>query len=395
MSGRKVLLLVSLALGSALSLSAFILSVAGTQSEYPQKFESPMATDERLREPGWWPSKRSAPRDEFIGTAACFRCHRKITESQLTTPMAHAAIQAAGSRILREHSSLSRRLGAYTYSVKSEETNYVYSAADGTNTITMPLAWAFGLGNKGQTYEYQHDGKFFESRMSFYTSLQDLDLTTGHSSDPPQNLEDALGASLPLESLRRCFGCHTTGSDTSEGFDPDRATPGVVCEACHGPGALHATLMDQENMEDGRFAVFNPGRLGPTAMVDFCGACHRTWSDVNEMKVRGVANVRFQPYRLENSRCWGNGDSRLTCVACHDPHKPLVRDASFYDAKCLACHVVGRNAKTTNDHPGKPCPIQKKNCTTCHMPRVVLPSMHSPFVDHRIRIAKPKVPYRD
>jgi hypothetical protein len=55
----------------------------------------------------------------------------------------------------------------------------------------------------------------------------------------------------------------------------------------------------------------------------------------------------------------------------------------------------GRNAKTTNDHPGKPCPIQKKNCTTCHMPRVVLPSMHSPFVDHWIRIAKPKVPYPD
>jgi len=54
--------------------------------------------------------------------------------------------------------------------------------------------------------------------------------------------------------------------------------------------------------------------------VDYCGSCHRTWWDVTLDESPGLKSLRFQPYRLENSRCWGKGDARLTCVACHDPH---------------------------------------------------------------------------
>ena len=55
---------------------------------------------------------------------------------------------------------------------------------------------------------------------------------------------------------------------------------------------------------------------------------------------RGSLNVRFQPYRLENSRCWkeGKGDARITCLSCHDPHQPLAMDPASYDSSCLQCH---------------------------------------------------------
>ena len=33
----------------------------------------------------------------------------------------------------------------------------------------------------------------------------------------------------------------------------------------------------------------------------------------------GVANVRFQPYRLISSKCYDAEDSRIRCTACHDP----------------------------------------------------------------------------
>lgn len=33
------------------------------------------------------------------------------------------------------------------------------------------------------------------------------------------------------------------------------------------------------------------------------------------------------------------GDARITCVACHDPHKPLVRNTASYDEKCLKCRA--------------------------------------------------------
>ena len=382
-------------------LSVLLLGLCGllahpqTAAQSQKKVETPMATDERLEAPGWWPTKAAVSRQDFVGTAACARCHAKRTASQLTTPMAQASAPANGSDILRASDHLSLQLGPYAYAISRSAGNSVYSVSDASNSISEPLAWAFGLGNKGQTYIYLRNGFYYESRLSFYKTIQGLDLTTGHGTKTPANLEDALGRLIDPDTLRRCFGCHTTASTTTEGFDPSHLMPGVTCEACHGPGAKHMDLMDEEKTAQGRLAIFNPRRLNPIALVDFCGACHRTLNDVYEMGATGVANVRFQPYRLENSRCWGDGDIRLTCIACHDPHQPLVHDSAAYDEKCLACHTLTPAKSATRDRPGKACPVDKKDCVTCHMPRVTVPNMHAPFTDHRIRIFRPGAPYPD
>lgn len=153
--------------------------------------------------------------------------------------------------------------------------------------------------------------------------------------------------------------------------------------------------MDAEKNAEGRQAIFNPRNLRLVAQLDFCGACHRTLYDVHKASISGVENVRFQPYRLENSRCWGDGHARLTCATCHDPHKPLNHDPGAYDKKCLACHASSRSQKRSQDRPGKACPAAAKNCVTCHMPQVQLPSMHSLFVDHRSRVTRSKSAYPD
>ena len=357
--------------------------------------DTPMATEERLDAPGWWPTKRSTLRGDYAGPAECAKCHAKISASQLTTPMAQASSTAANSEILRQHTQITLERGPYRYEISRTPEGTTYSVGDGKNKISEPLLWAVGLGNKGQTFLYQRGGFFYESRMSFYKSIQSLDLTAGHGSKTPDSLEDALGRLIDPDTLRRCFACHTTAAVTAEGFDPSRLIPGVSCEACHGPGARHAALMDEEKNAQGRLAIFDPARLSPVALVDFCGACHRTWNDVYELGAMGVANVRFQPYRLENSRCWGDGDARLACIACHNPHQPLVHDPGAYDEKCLACHITGSKNEVSLQHPGKACPVATKDCVTCHMQRVLVPVMHAPFTDHRIRIVRAGQPYPD
>lgn len=366
-----------------------------------------MATDERLEVPGWWPTKQTASLGDFVGTKECARCHPKIAATQIETPMARAASLPSESTALREHERLSQQTGPYTFTISKEEAARIYTVSDGGRSISEPLGWAFGLSNKGQTYVLQRNGAFYESRMSFFTTLESLDLTPGHSPKPPPTLDQALGQRLDPDTVRRCFGCHTTAATTRAGFDPSHLVLGVDCEACHGPGAKHADLMDAEKNAEGRQAIFDPGSLGPVAKVDFCGACHRTSFDVFETKTKGVERVRFQPYRLEQSRCWGDGDARLTCVACHDPHQPLNHDPAAYDAKCLACHALSHWQKRARQdrpasggpapqgHAGKACPRASKNCVTCHMPRVNFPAMHSPFTDHRIRIARANSPFPD
>ncbi len=136
-----------------------------------------------------------------------------------------------------------------------------------------------------------------------------------------------------------------------------------------------------------------PGIYSPSDAVDSCGACHGTFWDVKLAGVRGVSTARSAPYRLVTSKCWGKGDARLTCSACHDPHKQLDTTASAYDARCLSCHLNSLGAMTTAVHPGKACPVKRENCTSCHMPKVMVPEMHANFTDHRIRIARPGEPF--
>jgi hypothetical protein len=362
-------------------------------AQSPAQSEISITTDDRLQSPGWWPTKGTAARSDFVGTAQCAKCHEKQATTHNTTPMAQASAPATYSQILQAADPFVAERPPYSYELSRTAGVVNYSVTDGSHSVSTAVFWAFGLGHKGQTYVYQRNSAFYEGRLSFYRSLQALDLTTGHAAATPDDLESALGRRMDADETRRCFACHTTASTTGNRFDLTHLTPGITCEACHGPGAKHAAAMRSGKIAEGRRAILNPSHLNPVASVDFCGACHRTWADVLQAGTTGVANVRFQPYRLENSRCWRRGDPRLTCTACHNPHEQLAPDPAFYDEKCLSCHVAGANAKPARERPGAACPVSTENCVTCHMPQIDLPSMHAPFTDHRIRIVKPGAPY--
>jgi hypothetical protein len=106
------------------------------------------------------------------------------------------------------------------------------------------------------------------------------------------------------------------------------------------------------------------------------------------MGATGLQTVRFPAYRLEKSRCWGTqGDTRVTCYACHNPHAPLERRPAAYDGACLQCHRL-EHQQTDAQHPGAACPVAKSNCVTCHMQKYELPEMHAKFTDHMIRVVR-------
>jgi hypothetical protein len=306
--------------------------------------------------------------------------------------MNHAGVRAAESEVLKSHGQLTFHEPGLSYSLTRDPKGVTFSASDGASESAAPAVWAFGAGEYGQTYILETNGAYAEGRLSYFTRLDALDITPGQASKTPHGVEEALGKKLDPETARLCFGCHTTGAVTSKKLESEKATPGVTCEACHGPGASHvAAMRERDDEEEGPATILNPKRLSPADSVDFCGACHRTWADVAmEMPTNmGAALVRFQPYRLEQSRCWGkSGDVRITCMACHDPHQPLVHQLSAYDGKCLACHSGLPDAKT---HVAiKTCKVGTSNCASCHMPKVEVPEAHATFTDHNIRVVRQK-----
>jgi Cytochrome c3 len=356
----------------------------------PPSADSPSTTKDRVNSQRWWPTKGTAPFESFAGDGACNECHSKKASSQVTTPMAQAAVRLAPRAPSPEIVAETLPLGPYLYRISSDQLGSRLAVSAGKQSITASIAWIFGSGVHGQTYILDHDGALHESQVSSFAALHGMDITPGHMPVGAGNLQNALGERLSTSAAARCFACHTTYSTTNSKFDASRAVPGIHCEQCHGPGLEHIKAIHADERREAVKAILNPADLSPVESVDFCGACHRTTMDVVEStEAYGPINVRFQPYRLEKSRCWGTeGEVRLTCIACHNPHEPLVRSASFYDERCLACHASRGGEPAGHDATPAVCPVATANCASCHMPKSDVPGMHAKFTDHFIRIVR-------
>ncbi len=323
---------------------------------------------------------------------------------QAETQMGRAAELPGHNPTLASHPKMTFQSEGYTYTVETVNGQSRYTVSDGTRSIAIPILWS--LGAQAQTWVLERDGKLYESQVSYYPSVDGLEITTGDNRRHPANLDEAVGRLMSDEEAKQCFGCHATNAVADHKLNLAAATPGLTCEHCHLGASAHMAGILQGDLSSTPPSL---GKLSAEDTSNFCGQCHRTWETVVRNHWRGQADARFQPYRLANSKCFDGADRRISCVACHDPHQKLVRDSpAYYDAKCLACHApllpaasaspsvaaiaTAANAATAPAH-GKVCPVATSNCVSCHMPKVALPNGLVHFSDHQIRIAKQGEPF--
>ncbi len=135
-----------------------------------------------------------------------------------------------------------------------------------------------------------------------------------------------------------CFRCHTTGPDqASDTF----AEPGVQCEACHGPGSLHAATPTRASL--------------PTDdSAQLCGRCHYR----HEPKTRIIAAGTFINHHEQYEEMKDGPHADLKCTDCHDYHAGIRRGQTGGIIKqCTGCH-----AGIQVSHVGD------LDCIACHMP---------------------------
>ncbi|MGH9444717.1 MAG: multiheme c-type cytochrome [Terriglobia bacterium] len=300
--------------------------------------------------------------------------------------MAHAITPAAESSFIRAHPHMSYRRGPYLYRIDLRDSQALYSVTNGQQTLSIPLRWAYGTGVVGQAFVFRANGVYNEAEVAFYPVLGRLDIVAGLTRAIPATLQQAFGLPLTPEAARQCISCHTTAAVTDHQLDVKTLIRGVTCEACHGPGARHMAEMERAGnpAKPGATYIFNPARLDPPDLENFCGECHRSSLRVQREGLHGLDTVHYEPYRLEMSQCWIM-TQRISCITCHNPHRPLQRDPAAYDSACLSCHAL-KGGMATASHPGKSCPMATRNCVTCHMPKCRLPLTPFKMSDHFIRI---------
>lgn len=322
-----------------------------------------------------------------VPAATCATCHAGIAASYSHAPMRHAIEPAGQNPVLNSHPDLQTQLDGYSYSVKTRDGQSTYTVSDGKDSITLPIRWIFG--QKSQTWVLEKDGVYYESQVSYFPQEQALFTTPGHANYTPHTLTEAIGQKTSRWVLIQCFNCHATNSVHGTQLTLDTLRPGLDCERCHIGAAQHMADAAQDNYKSLPLSLH---KMDAGQAANFCGQCHRTWDATVRNHWHGAADVRFQPYRLENSKCFNALDPRISCLACHNPHQPVNHDTASYDPKCLACHS-GAKSSSTNSHTSKTCPVAKSNCASCHMPKTELPAGHALFTDHQIRVVHPGDPY--
>lgn len=256
------------------------------------------------------------------------------------------------------------------------------SVVDGASpTRSVPLDWCFGSGRHACTWigtltDSWGGTDLVEFRWTWYAQQQEFDITPGQPSAPDQRTFGGLGVLYDQPKARRCFACHASYLPVDSGrIDEAQLRPGVTCQRCHGPQSRHVA-------GEGSSSPERLGRLPQDESVRRCAQCHRH-ADEFDPQVVSASNVdivRFQPVGLAQSACFQKS-STLTCVTCHDPHRPMEVQDSAGIWQCTQCHDPERPSQTL-------CRLGRRDdCLSCHMPKV----RGGPpiwFTDHWIRVRR-------
>lgn len=251
-------------------------------------------------------------------------------------------------------------------------------AVPAADSSAVPVDAVFGSGLRGLTpVSFAPGARLRELRLSFSHARNGWIPTPGGEDD-----EDPLGDLDTVEESASCIGCHATALawDDEGRFEPHRAVLGVSCERCHGPGIAH---VEAQSTGGDPGPIFHPGRISPADQVAFCGQCHRQPTDFEprEILARDPLLARHAGASLMMSACFRESppDTTITCIECHDPHRPEPAGPDRTRAVCSRCHedvaALHRQSSVTAE----------SDCAGCHLP-VQSEAFHgTPFTDHWIR----------
>jgi Tfp pilus assembly protein PilF len=271
-------------------------------------------------------------------------------------------------------------------------------AGDGApvHVFEQKVDWILGSGHHARTYLYATPGgELYQLPISWYTATREWRMAPGY--------DRADHDGITRRVRHECMFCHNAYPAVAEDklsywrsqTFPPRLPEGIGCQRCHGPGAQHVETKTRDT-------IVNPARLGTRLRNDICYECHMQPTviiagmrkfgrdvysfrpgqplddyahriDIDEEGVPRAERfeINHHPYRLEQSRCFTESNSRLSCLTCHDPHRK-VTDAAHYRKACMSCHQSPHRVN--------------EDCTSCHMPkRRPQDVVHTVMTDHFIR----------
>ena len=350
-----------------LLLSLCLLSFVSACSETPPEAEAPL--------------QQAAT---YVGSETCAGCHQAVFDEWQSSHHAAAMQVATPDTVLAD-------IGADGSPLTGSELRL----NDASDSERLVVTHTFGIAPLQQYLVDLPDGR----KQALTTAWDDRPSASGgqrwFSLYP-----DVEGPDDVLHWRRRahtwnqmCADCHSTalrkGYDAENNrYDTQSAEIAVGCEACHGPGSLHAD-------EPTAITLFSPRREHPRSSVETCAPCHARRSQLTDGHVPGADSNWLNAYRpafLNPPLYFPDGQIRdevyvygsfmasrmaaagVVCQDCHDAHTGKV--ASVGDGLCVRCHNPSGDPRfpkaagtfASEAHHGHPTDSAGARCVACHMP---------------------------
>ncbi|MBT8077989.1 MAG: hypothetical protein KJO31_05395 [Gammaproteobacteria bacterium] len=383
---------------------------------------------------------------EYIGAAACGECHTQIYPEWQRSPHANMLRKPAPNSVVGDFDNASWTLppAARRLPVDSEPAARMYAregswymdlrepASDSFRTFRIDYVVGYQYR---QVYLTREDGGVLR-RLPLQWSVPRQEFF------PYWNLQEKSTPTVPdlwaqMTSQNSawnlfCARCHTTHlvinrkNANHTVADVEWADDGIACEACHGPGSLHAKYFESNYLNrisqwinsnlrgDPVAYIASAGKLNKGEAMSVCARCHgadiyMSGTDVYRSYEPGYSrtghtndlSAYFESAPLTPSRniptleTWSDGEPKgigmlfrsliesecyrqaeVRCYDCHNPHdnkqaaKPgLLFPSEASNDYCLGCHedLRERVAEHTRHEPDSPGAY----CYDCHMPKII------------------------
>ena len=393
---------------AAAGLSACDRAPGATTSEAVTRPAPPDSIEARFR--------NVATSTAYVGDSACASCHAVAAASYARHSMAKSFHRwTPDVRVER----------AMSEALRNTPTGYAYRVVDSAGSLwqveTRPddaaqprhelrrrIDYVMGSGRLARTYFTEENGRLFQLPLTWYANH-------GWDFSPGYEVNNARFSRVLPD---RCVACHASYPQAAphlEGKYPV-LRPGIGCERCHGPGALHVAARrgtpmapsgDTTRMDS---TIVNPARLPLDRRLDVCEQCHvhtsvavlragRTAFDFTParqleaqyayFKNGGDIDLVSHADRLRQSACFrasAASSKPLECASCHDPHAaPPTRETR--NQPCLSCHAGAAFTSRFTSTESRRAHAPRGDCVSCHMPVVKERTVpHGTFSDHWIRV---------
>lgn len=363
------------------------------------------------------PSSKPQAVSDYVGSASCERCHVKEHAAwkdslhiKMTKPVATATIVGDFS----EGTTFADHDRAYTFGRK-----------DGRPFVTVTFGQA---SPETFSVDYTLGAKRYQGYLSTLPDGSMYVLPVFWHVEHKRWIDWKEITPIPdgAHGLRQmwnanCFNCHATnivqGYDVAaKRYNSSWTEMGIGCEACHGPGREHNTLMEAweknpalkpsyDNSDKNRqlsdtLKILSTRSSDPKRTFDTCAYCHGNKTNVfvgfkagdrysdfaipfllstpipasdfqGEFWPDGRPNRFNRPQALTMSGCYEAG--AISCASCHLSHgskyeaslKVDIHDGRKGDELCTQCHSEPRRDLTT--HTFHAPQSEGSRCINCHM----------------------------